>query len=74
MNVKDLRELLSIYPDELEVLFYSEVTEYTELLPSGIKVISAIPLNNKEWYIESYPKMTDVDKEDEKTYLAFSGN
>ena len=71
MNVKELRELLSQHPDDMEVL-YKACSDYNHLDSVEIETVKAV--DNNDWLMRSHPTMSQENKDKEKTYLLFPGN
>jgi len=71
MNVKELRELLSQHPDELEILFEC-FSDYTRLDAEDIEIGQAV--DKGDWLMRSHPTMSQENKDKENTYLLFPGN
>ena len=71
MNVKELKELLSRYPDDMEVI-YCLFSDYEMLAADDIGEVKAV---FKEGYVmRSHRTMSQENKDSEKTYLCFPGN
>ena len=71
MNVKQLIELLSKYPDDLEVLtcMYSD---YHPLEEYSIYLVNAVDQGG--YVMRSHDTMSEDNKKREKQYLYFEGN
>jgi hypothetical protein len=50
MNVKELIELLSQYPDEMKVVVDGYEGGYSDISDIGEIEISKLPLNKESWY------------------------
>ncbi len=71
MNVKQLIELLSTFPPEMEVLEL-KYSDYQAMEAASWKTVRAV---ETDWgYMCSHPTMSEAKKAKEKTYLLFEGN
>lgn len=71
MNVKELRELLAQYPEDMEVMhgMYSDyhiIDEVDWSLQDGVDMGG--------WVMRSHRTMSEENKQKAKTYLALAGN
>lgn len=71
MNVKELRELLEKYPDDMEVL-YQLYSDYENLKPDDISAMPSVNMGG--YWMRSHPTMSSENKANEKIYLVFPGN
>lgn len=71
MTVKELKEILSEHPDNMEILF-SQFSDYSPLQKDDISVVSAV---DKDFYwMRSHPTMNEECQSKKKDYLCFPGN
>lgn len=66
MNVKQLKELLSKYPEDMTVL-HSQHSDYVEVDDDFICIKNAV--NMSSWFMRSHPTMSDENVKKEKQYL-----
>jgi len=71
MTVKELREFLELFPDDLEIV-YKLYSDYEELKGEDIEMVSAV--NNGSYVMRSHNTMSEENKKKEKKYLCFPGN
>lgn len=71
-TVGKLRELLSQYPDDMEVL-YCLHSDYDAMSADDIQVVKAVD-SGGGWYMRSHKSMSNANKAKEKDYLLFPGN
>jgi hypothetical protein len=71
MNVGELKELLSQYPDDLEVI-YQLYSDYDYLCAGHISLIEAV--DKGSYLMRSHSTMSDENKEKSASYLCFPGN
>ena len=71
MNVKELRELLATFPDDLEVL-YCCCSDYDRMEPEEIKVVEAVDQGG--YWMRSHHTMSEDNQSRMKKYLLFPGN
>lgn len=72
MNVKELREKLAEYPDDMEIL-YRYCSDYERLDADELQVVEAVCKPNGYW-MRSHETMSAENKANAKTYLLFPGN
>lgn len=71
MNVKDLKNMLENYPDDMEVL-NGRYSDYDLVEEDQWSVVKAVP---KDGYVmRSHPTMSEENKVNEKEYLYLWGN
>ncbi len=71
MNVKEFRELLAKYPDEMPVL-NMRCSDYDSVVPEDISVVNAVP--QSYGYMRSHPTMSDENKSKAVDCLLIAGN
>ncbi len=71
MNVKELKELLEKYPDDMEII-YEIHSDYELLEAEDIKIVPAV--TKGAWIMRSHRTMSAENKRNEKEYLGFPGN
>jgi hypothetical protein len=72
MTVKDLREMLEEYPDEMEIL-NGRYSDYVLISRNEWSIVKGVP-NNNGWVMRSHNTMSDENKKKEKSYLHLEGN
>ena len=71
MNVRELKEMLNKYPDNMEILT-TFASDYTDVEESDWGIVKAV--EKDEWYMRSHPTMSAENKAKEKEYLHIRGN
>lgn len=71
MNVIELREYLTQFPDDMEIL-YRMCSDYERLDAEDLKVVGAVDQNG--YWMQEHPTMSDENKAKMKSYLLFPGN
>jgi hypothetical protein len=71
MNVRELKELLSQYPDDMEIV-NGRCSDWQIIQPDEWRVISGVPKDG--WVMRSHPTMSPENKAQERAYLALDGN
>lgn len=71
MNIRELKELLSTFPDDMEILTTC-YSDYDSVGADDFTVISAV--DKGYYYMRSHPTMSEENKQKEKEYLHISGN
>ncbi len=73
MNVRELKELLCKYPNDMEVV-NGRYSDYQVIEPDEWAVISGVCKRDVVYIMRSHKTMSEDNKEQEKQYLALSGN
>jgi len=69
MNVKELKELLNKYPDDMEVC-YEKYSDYAPMRDGEIHIVAGV---DKYWYMmREHPALKDCEEVVE--FLCFPGN
>jgi hypothetical protein len=71
MNVKELKDLLNKYPDDM-VILNTRYSDYQIVSESDWTVIKGV--DNNGWVMRSHPTMSDENKLKERSYLHLAGN
>ncbi len=71
MTVKELREFLSKYPDNLEIV-NGRCSDYEIISEDEWSIIKGVP--KQGWVMTSHLTMSEENKKEEKEYLALAGN
>jgi len=71
MNVKELKEMLDKYPDDMEVI-HEMYSDYMDISVDDWAVIKAVMKNG--YVMRNHPTMSDENKAKEKEYLRLIGN
>jgi hypothetical protein len=71
MNVRELKELLAQYPEDLEVL-YCLCSDYTRMEPTDIGVVKAVDQGG--YHMRPHYSMSAENKAKLADYLLFPGN
>lgn len=71
MNVRQLKQLLEQYPDDM-VILTSRYSDYVIVEEADWAVVKAVP--NNFYYMRSHPTMSTENMEKENTYLHLAGN
>jgi len=71
MNVRELREILDKYPDEMEVL-NERCSDYDIISPDEWKIVKAVPKGG--YVMRPHKTMSEENKAKEKEYLLLVGN
>lgn len=71
MNVKELKEMLEEYPDEMEVI-HDMYSDYRLIRKSDFSVVKAV--NKGSWIMRQHDTMSEVNKSNMKEYLHLVGN
>lgn len=71
MNVKELRERLEQFPDDLEVL-YRCCSDYERLNAEDLEITQAV--DQGHYWMRAHHTMSDENKARMKDYLLFPGN
>lgn len=69
MNVKELKELLNQFDDNLEIL-YARHSDFEEMNALQWNVTNAVDMQST-WFMRSHPTMSQENKNNEKQYLIF---
>lgn len=72
MNVKQLREMLEGYPDNMEIIS-DRFSDYQVISDGVLRVVAGVA-NTGEWIMRSHPTMSAENKAKEKQYLLLEGN
>jgi len=71
VNVKELKEILAQYPDDMEIL-YRLYSDYEMLNADDISVVEAVDQNG--YWMRTHPTMSADNQSRKSTYLLFPGN
>jgi hypothetical protein len=71
MNVKELREFLVAYKDDMEIVNV-RYSDYEIIKKSDFSIINGV--DNDGWIMRSHPTMSNDNKSKEKSYLCIDGN
>lgn len=71
MNVKQLREMLAQYPDDMEIL-NERFSDYDVVKLEDWAVIDGVP--NGQWVMRAHATMSDENKAKVRKYLHLAGN
>jgi hypothetical protein len=71
VNVKQLRDMLLHYPDDMEIIT-DRCSDYDIIKEDEWSIVKAVP---KDFgYMRSHKTMSDENKKEEKYYLHLEGN
>lgn len=74
MNVKELREYLTQFPDEMEVII-TRYSDYELLAPDGcISVRKGLEVGGTAWITRWHPSMDALKQAMARDYLLIHGN
>lgn len=73
MNVKQLKEALSKYPDDMEVI-QCRYSDYSLLTEDDFFPVWAVEQESCGYIMRSHDTMSDENRAKEKEYLYFEGN
>lgn len=71
MKVKELKEMLQQYPEDMEIL-NGRCSDYEIIEVNEWSVVRGVDKNG--WVMRSHPTMSKENKAKEKSYLALEGN
>ena len=71
MTVKELKDKLNEYPDDMEVL-YVACSDYYKLSADELALVSAV--DKGYYHMRGHDSMKQEFKDQEKQYLCFPGN
>lgn len=71
MNIKELKEVLAKYPDDMEVL-YCLHSDYEMMQVADIREVKGVWKG--AYTMRSHPTMSAENKANENTYVLFPGN
>lgn len=72
MNVKDLKEMLKEYPDDMEIIT-DRCSDYSIVKIDEWSIVKGVQ-KNTDWVMRSHPTMSEENKALEKSYLHLEGN
>jgi len=73
MNIKELIEILSKYPSDMEIIM-ERMSDYDDLAECEIKVVKAVRNRSVGYLMKSHETMSLESKKAEKEYLLIEGN
>ena len=68
MTVKELKEMLNKYPDDMEVV-NGRCSDYQVISLYEWSTVKAVPYEGGTWLMRSHPTMSEEHKKNEKEYL-----
>lgn len=71
MDVKELKQFLNQFPDEMEIL-NSRYSDYEIISENEWEVVKGV--EKEGWVMRSHKTMSDENKAKEKEYLLLQGN
>ena len=73
MNIKELKDLISDLPDDMEIL-NRRCSDWAVISKEEWDITYGVPEKDSCWVMRSHPTMSDERKMNEKKYLALDGN
>jgi len=70
MKVREFKELLNHYPDDMTVIIY-DMSDFKDIDPERCRIIQAV--DQKSWYMHPHPTMSERNKRNETKYLLIDG-
>jgi len=72
MTVSELRKMLDMYPDEMQILT-RRYSDYEVISEDEWSVVKGVP-NSSGWVMRSHETMSEENKAKEQEYLYLEGN
>lgn len=72
MNIRELKEMIEEYPDDMEIL-NGRYSDYAIISADEWSLVKGVE-NKSGWVMKSHPTMSEENKNKEKMYLYLCGN